>query len=118
AARAADGLIKIWDTGTYMEVATIRGGSSGVGALAFLPTGDTLVSATVQGKQELGAWHAPSFAQIDAAENTRVATRLPGAKNPLPQTSRYFRSRPFRLPRYLQLLTQPGEVSPIFMCEE
>jgi WD40 repeat protein/serine/threonine protein kinase len=74
-ARAGD-LIKIWDTGTYLEVATLRGAPVGFGALAFTAPGNTLVSATLsgQGKQELAMWHAPSFAQIEAVERRRVTT--------------------------------------------
>jgi WD40 repeat protein/serine/threonine protein kinase len=78
AAGTGDGLIKIWDTETYQEVATLRGGLAGIGALAFLPDGNTLVTGTYEHSrlQEMGAWRAPSFAEIDAAEKAHASAHL------------------------------------------
>ena len=77
AAGTADSLIKIWDSVTGRELVTLKGVNdwvdpgaihrwSAVLDLAFLPPdGNTLLSTT---RHEFRLWHAPSSAEIEAAE--------------------------------------------------
>ena len=68
-----DLLIKIWDSSTGQEVATLKGAddwvhdpADAVNNLTFLrPDGNTLISGT---PHEVRLWRAPSWAEIEAAE--------------------------------------------------
>lgn len=68
AAGASDGRITIWDATSHEEVATLEGHKEAVMQLAFTPDGDYLVSVS---KDQLRVWRAPSWAEIEAAENER-----------------------------------------------
>jgi WD40 repeat protein len=62
----SDGRIAIWDVASHQEVVTLEGHDESVRHLAFTPDGDHLVSVS---KDQLRFWRAPSWAEIDAAEN-------------------------------------------------
>jgi WD40 repeat protein/serine/threonine protein kinase len=65
AAGTSDGPITIWDVASHQEVATLEGHEESVRQLAFTPEGDHLVSVS---KDQLRVWHAPSWAEIEAAQ--------------------------------------------------
>ena len=67
ATAAGDGSISIWDVTSHEEVATLEGHNEAVMQLAFTPDGDCLVSVS---KDQLRVWHAPSRAEIHAAEKS------------------------------------------------
>jgi WD40 repeat protein/serine/threonine protein kinase len=66
AAGGPEGVVRLWDPSTRQLVAAIKGpvGES-VDALAFSPDGNALVAITTS---LLRVWHAPSLAEINAAE--------------------------------------------------
>ena len=62
-----DGEFLIWDLETRREVMVLKaGGSAAVVGARFHPSGDALLSITYPGTAHL--WHAPSWAEIEAAE--------------------------------------------------
>jgi WD40 repeat protein len=66
AASGGDGSITLWNAGTYavyQEVAKLKGHSSAVNAVRFLPDGNTLVSAS---RYELIRWRAAPLSETDA----------------------------------------------------
>ncbi len=65
AAGASDGRITVWDVASHQELATLEGHQESVTQMAFTPDGDHLVSAS---KDQLRAWRAASWAEIEAAE--------------------------------------------------
>ena len=70
AAGTGEGNIKLWDLDSYQEVATFRGHRSSP-QVAFSLDGNDLIAAS-QGT--VSVWHAPSFAEIEAAEKAAVQT--------------------------------------------
>jgi WD40 repeat protein len=59
---AADGLITIWDLTSQEEVATFKGHESTIERIAFLPDGNTLISASLD---EVRVWRAASFEEAN-----------------------------------------------------
>jgi eukaryotic-like serine/threonine-protein kinase len=73
-AGTADGHVRVWDTVTGHELATLDLPSHvPVGSLAVLPDGNTLISST---PDEVRAWRTPSKEEIDA-EEARKNTEAP-----------------------------------------
>jgi WD40 repeat protein/serine/threonine protein kinase/class 3 adenylate cyclase len=70
AAGDSGGLIKIWSSANGEEVATLKSPDVEVTALEFLPQdGNALVS---QSATEIRLWRAPSFTEIETAEDRRT----------------------------------------------
>ena len=59
--------VKLWDTETGREVATLPGVSAYYATLGFSPDGDTLFAASLEGTVLL--WHAPKFAEIERGQH-------------------------------------------------
>jgi len=60
--------VKIWDLSTCRDVLTLPGQGSVFWHVTFSPDGQWLAALNSQGK-ELHLWRAPSWAEIEAAEN-------------------------------------------------
>jgi WD40 repeat protein len=58
--------IKLWDLSTRRELIVLAGQGSSIGGVAFSPDGKWL--AARNGKNELQLWYAPSWEEIEAAE--------------------------------------------------
>ena len=65
--------IKIWDLESHEEVATLAGKGSLFLTTAFSPDGNTIGARNYNGVLHL--WHAPSWAEIDAAEQAQKAAQ-------------------------------------------
>jgi serine/threonine protein kinase/WD40 repeat protein len=61
--------IRFWDTKTWQELITLEGQGAIFRQAAFSADGDSLAASNGQGVLHL--WHAPSWAEIDAAEKAR-----------------------------------------------
>ena len=48
-----DGLVKLWDVGAQLELATLRGHTADVPAVAFSPDGRTLASGSADATAKL-----------------------------------------------------------------
>ncbi|HVV00082.1 MAG TPA: serine/threonine-protein kinase [Verrucomicrobiae bacterium] len=62
--------LKLWDTESWQEVLTLRGAGSEFFETAFSADGSSL--GTMDDSGVLMLWRAPSWAEIDAAENARA----------------------------------------------
>jgi WD40 repeat protein len=58
--------IKLWDVASHHNLVTLEGQGSLIWRVGFSPDGDTL--AAQSGRGVLNLWHAPSWAEIAAAE--------------------------------------------------
>jgi WD40 repeat protein len=59
--------VKFWDLATGHEMLTLPGNGSLIGYVGFSPDGNwPMARSSLQGQLHL--WHAPSWAEIDAAE--------------------------------------------------
>jgi WD40 repeat protein len=61
--------VKLWDVDTYQEVATLEGQGSVFQTVQFSPDSNMLLGINLVGTLQL--WNAPSWAEIEAAENAR-----------------------------------------------
>jgi WD40 repeat protein len=60
--------VKLWDVESHRDVMTLAGEGSLFSAIAFSPDGQWLAaSSEISGHLHL--WHAPSWEEIEAAEN-------------------------------------------------
>jgi WD40 repeat protein len=59
--------VKLWDSSTHRELVTLAGRGSIFNFVAFSPDGRWLAACSWEGNLHL--WHAPSWDQIEAAEN-------------------------------------------------
>jgi WD40 repeat protein len=66
-------VIKLWDVETGRDVATLPGVPGWYAHISFSPDGQTLFAASIEGTALL--WRAPSFEEIEAAENTKARVR-------------------------------------------
>src|SRR4030095_8510203 len=60
---ARDGLLTIWDVASWQEIATLNALREEARHVAFLPDGNTLVSAS---PDQLRVWRAASLTEADA----------------------------------------------------
>jgi WD40 repeat protein len=58
--------IKLWDVASHHNLVTLEGQGSLIWRVGFSPDGDTLAAQSERGV--LNLWHAPSWAEIAAAE--------------------------------------------------
>ncbi|MHC1765093.1 MAG: protein kinase [Verrucomicrobiia bacterium] len=58
--------VKLWDLVAHRELLSLQGDGQYFAHVAFSPDGNTLVAVSLDGMAHL--WHAPSWADIDAAE--------------------------------------------------
>lgn len=65
--------VKLWDSVTGREVATLPGRFGFVNHLLFSPDGNTLLAATIEG--DVLVWDAPSFDEIEQHEAWRNSRR-------------------------------------------
>ena len=63
--------VKLWDMSTHQELITLTSEGSLILALAFSPDGNKIVGLNMNPNNDLNllVWRAPSWAQIEAAEN-------------------------------------------------
>jgi WD40 repeat protein len=66
ASSGSDNSIKLWNLASRQEAATLHGHSGPVSGIAFSPDGKHLASV---GGWSLRIWDAPTFKEIDAAQN-------------------------------------------------
>ena len=67
--------VKLWDVATYRELMTLLGQGSMFTFVAFSPDGNWLAACSWEGQLHL--WRAPSWAEIEAAENTQKTGQAP-----------------------------------------
>ena len=58
--------VKLWDLATYRELVTLPGQGEMFQYVIFSPNGNWLAARSWEGQLHL--WHAPSWAEIEAAE--------------------------------------------------
>ena len=63
--------VKLWDLSTHRSLLTLSGQGSLSLSVAFSPDGQWLTSCSWEGRVHL--WHAPSWAQIEAAQKSQLA---------------------------------------------
>jgi WD40 repeat protein len=63
--------VKLWDTATHQELMTLQASSGWFVLVRFSPDGNTLVGYSDEGALHL--WHAPAWAEIDAAEKAQTS---------------------------------------------
>lgn len=73
-AGGSQGTLSVWDTGSLQSVGTFRGHREAMKGLAILSGSDTVVSVD---SGALRLWHAPSFAEIEAAEKSLKSGQSP-----------------------------------------
>jgi WD40 repeat protein len=67
--------VKLWDLSTHRELITLAGQGSSFGHVAFSPDGRWIAARNM--KNELQLWHAPSWAEIEAAERQEAGDDQP-----------------------------------------
>jgi len=74
--------IKLWNVETGAELATLPAPTGGIQLLAFSPDGNALAAVSTVFPEEywLYLWHAPSLAEIAAAEREEAARDMPRQK--------------------------------------
>ena len=65
-------VVKLWDVETGRDLATLPGEPGWYARIGFSPDGNTLFAASLEGTALL--WRAPSWEEIEAAENRRQAS--------------------------------------------
>jgi len=65
--------VKLWYPLVHRELVTLPGQGSGFGGVAFSPDGRWLAARNM--KDELQLWHAPSWEEIEAAEENSKSSR-------------------------------------------
>jgi WD40 repeat protein/serine/threonine protein kinase len=67
--------VKLWDLLTYRELITLAGQGSSFHFVVFSPDGQWLAACNSEGQLHL--WRAPSWAEIEAAENRPESSQSP-----------------------------------------
>jgi WD40 repeat protein len=67
--------VKLWDLSTRRELIMLAGQGSSLGGAAFSPDGRWLIARNMEGYLHL--WHAPSWDQIEAADENSKSSQSP-----------------------------------------